>query len=578
MLDQLVGLFGPQFNVEYAALMKTRGGDYDVEDTAHIAIKFQSGVTATVLLSRSGAGNEEKISIIGKDGTLTLDGDLVRLFLRDKVGRLTPHEEYVVKESSSLLIEKGFVSFLDDRTSDKWDIDRDIAVMELIDEIYQVGYQTPEMELAQDPLAKQWSWPRITPDVEDAVDKQLHDTLSIYNNGGIFGQFEKSFKYFHGVPGSYALLHNSGTNALHALYYAAGFGPGDEVIVPVYTFHATVSPLMHLGVKPIFVDTHPRNGNIDPRKVRKAITLKSKAVVVTHMWGIPCAMKEIVDICRETDTLVLEGKRSNPNVSHICPNHCTDCSHAHGASIDGMKVGTFGDGAAWSIQRDKVLSGGEGGISLTVHPEMFYRQLLHGYYNKRCKAEIPKGHPLQDFATTGAGLKNRAHPLAITIAHDQLQKLPAIIDGKSKCAAHFIETLRSVPFLKPPVVGESVQPAWYAMTFQWDSASAPPGVTRDRFVEEVKARGVSNLDIPNSTRPLYDEALYRHPWKILPHVYAQNAFVADWKATDFPGANAFHSSVIKLSVWAYEDDWDTVKACAQIMLEVANDLSKACSN
>lgn len=248
-----------------------------------------------------------------------------------------------------------------------------------------------------------------------------------------------------------------------------------------------------------------------------------------------------------------------------------DCSHAHGASINGQKTGTFGDGAGWSIQGDKVLSGGEGGVSLTPHPEIFYRQLLHGHYNKRCKAEIPKGHPLQDFAVTGSGLKNRAHPLAITIAHNQLQKLPAILDHKSKSAAHFIKTLSSVPFLKAPVVEDGVQPAWYALIFRFDPSKAPPGVTRERYVEEVMARGMKFIDIPGSTRPLFDEALYRRPWEVLAHVYEPNAYAADWKAEDFPGANAFHASVIKLPVWAYEDDWDTVEACAQVMLDVAND-------
>ncbi|KAJ5837841.1 uncharacterized protein N7525_003029 [Penicillium rubens] len=472
MLDQLVGLFGRRFEVQHAAVMKTRLGSYDVEDTAHISVTFGDSVNATIFLSHSGIRSEEKISIIGEKGILTLGGELVRLSLCDKGGKLTPHEQYTVHEPSALLLERGLASFIG--SPNDWDLDKDVAVMQLVDEIYRVGSSQVESQTALNPLEKTWSWPKVTPDVERAISEQLHNTLSIYNNDGIFGKFEETFRTFSDTPSYHALLHNSGTNALHVLYYASGLTAGDEVIVPVYTFHATVSPLMHLGVKPVFIDAHPETGNMDPSKIASAITYKTKAVIATHMWGVPWAMKEIGDICRNNGILLLE-----------------DCSHAHGASINGKKVGTFGDGAAWSIQGDKVL--------------------LHGHYNKRCKSEIPKDHPLQDFAVTGAGLKNRAHPLAIAVAHNQLKILPKILDRKSQCAAHFIETLASIPFLKAPVLESGAKSAWYALIFRFDGSQAPTGWTRELYVQKFIARGMKHIYIPNSTKPLYDEALYRRP-------------------------------------------------------------------
>lgn len=90
--------------------------------------------------------------------------------------------------------------------------------------------------------------PIIATDIEEAVLKQLHTDISIYNGG--VKQFKTGFKEFHDVPSSYALLHNSGTSALYALYFAAGLKPGDEVIFPVYTFHATWSPAMRFGILP----------------------------------------------------------------------------------------------------------------------------------------------------------------------------------------------------------------------------------------------------------------------------------------------------------------------------------------
>lgn len=318
MLDQLVGIFGQNFSVRHSKLSKTRQGDYDVDDTAQVIIQFEPNVTATVFFSRSGAMCEEKLTIIGEAGTLLLDGDLVRLSLRDDHGHFV-HEEYVVKETSSQLTERGFLSFLNERTTDEWNLDRDVAVMMLIDEIYCVGNKEFQLTTGPDPLKKPWSWPRITPDVKEALDKQLQDTLSIYNNGGIFGSFENSFKQFHNAPNSHTLLHNSGTNSLHALYYGAGLGSDDEVIVPVYTFHATVSPLMQLGVKIVFVDADAETGNLDPKKLPQAITSKTKAVVVTHMWGVPCRMKDIVDICTTAGILLLEGK-IKPGICRIRAN------------------------------------------------------------------------------------------------------------------------------------------------------------------------------------------------------------------------------------------------------------------
>ncbi|BDQ04943.1 MAG: hypothetical protein KatS3mg084_0461 [Candidatus Dojkabacteria bacterium] len=87
------------------------------------------------------------------------------------------------------------------------------------------------------------------------------------------------------------------------MFVAAGFKEGDEVICPVYTFFATVTPLLFTGAKPVFCDID-ENGNIDPQEIKKKITSKTRGVIVTHMWGIPCKMDEIVKICKENNLLL----------------------------------------------------------------------------------------------------------------------------------------------------------------------------------------------------------------------------------------------------------------------------------
>lgn len=243
-----------------------------------------------------------------------------------------------------------------------------------------------------------------------------------------------------------------------------------------------------------------------------------------------------------------------------------DCSHAHGATINGQMVGTFGDGAAWSIQGEKIVSGGEGGISLTRHADFYYRQLLHGHYNKRCRTEIPKEDPLHAFALTGTGLKNRAHPLAVAVALTQLKRLPSFLTYKRKYADLLTDAVASIPFLKPLDTSHDVHPAWYAFIVRFDSTVAPHGLTRELFVKEVEMRGFKEIDIPNSTRPLFQEPLYTRPWEVLPHLYSRVA-PGSIEDTSFPRAAEFHESIIKMPVWGFEDDIVHVNTCIKILKE-----------
>lgn len=252
-------------------------------------------------------------------------------------------------------------------------------------------------KIAKDDEMK-FNWPRITNDTEKVVIEQLYKTISIYDNSGIFGEFEKKFADYHNKK--YALLSNSGTSAIFSMFEAIDLRNDDEVLCPVYTFHATVSPMMYFGAKPIFCDSD-NEGNISFDSVKNKYTENTKAIIVTHMWGVPIKdIQKIADFCKEKHIYLLE-----------------DCSHAHGAEIYGKKVGTFGDIAAWSLQGQKTVTGGEGGIILTDDKNLFNRALLQGHYNKRPKSEIDKSDDLYKYYLTGMGLKLRAHPLAIAIAN-----------------------------------------------------------------------------------------------------------------------------------------------------------------
>ncbi len=391
-----------------------------------------------------------------------------------------------------------------------------------------------------------YTWPPITKTVEQAVLKQLRSSVSIYDRSGIFEKFENSFTTYH--ERKYALLTSSGTAAIHSMFVAAEFKEGDEVICPAYTFFATVTPLLFTGAKPVLCDCDA-NGNIDPQEIEKKITSKTKGVIITHMWGIPCQMDKIVEICKKHKLLLLE-----------------DCSHAHGARYNGKPVGSFGDLAAWSLQGPKNVSGGEGGIMATNNEGFYYRALLLGHYNKRCKQEIPSTHPLYRYATTGMGLKYRTHPLAITLAFEIFKKLDTHLAMRDKFAKRIIAALKNVPGFIPPQITNNIQPSWYALVFQYKS-EAFQGLPIEKFFEAIQAEGLLEADRPDSISPLNLLPLFQNPTELFP-VYKNNEF--SYGPGEFPRAEKFYKNAIKFPVWADQKNTGIVTAYTRGIKKVVN--------
>ncbi|KAI4271838.1 MAG: hypothetical protein LQ337_005722 [Flavoplaca oasis] len=547
LLDMIIGLAHPNEVipiVEYSKLFYVRSSHgQDCEDGAHVVLGLPNSsqeVTAHLTISRIGHQATEQVIITGEKGVLVFNGSEISVHFEPGANTEPCHwpsdascyetdvtrmfREFYSQVSSVLAgsLPSSITNYTAYRIRDK-------VVTRTLQAIYQrANNGGPNIQplikhpsLASEPLSMEW--PIIDEALEKEMSNQLHTNISIYGNGGVFKDFETEFKNYHDAKSSYALLHNSGTNALHALYFAAGLSPGDEVIFPVYTFHATCSPAMHFGIKPIFCDAM-KNGTISPSAIANAITTKTKAVVVTHMWGIPSHMDAIRSILKQwPDILLFE-----------------DCSHAHGAKYKGQHVGTFGDGAAWSLQGQKIVTGGEGGITLTKHAEFHYRMLIFGHYNKRCKQEIPPDHYLHQYALTGAGLKNRAHPLAVAIALNQLRQLPDFHAWKTTFAGQLAEGLAGIPFLTITLsdLTGGTEPAWYAFTMRFIADKAPPGLTPETFVQQLHTKGLIDVDIPRSTGLLHSERLFNKPQELLRHLYGKDyVLVIDDKA--FPEAQAF---------------------------------------
>jgi len=379
-------------------------------------------------------------------------------------------------------------------------------------------------------------WPPITKKIEKQVVSQLYKSVSIYDRSGIFEKFEDEFAKYHNRK--YALLCNSGTTAIHSMFVAAGFKEGDEVICPVYTFFATVTPLLFTGAKPVLCDCD-ENGNIDPQEIEKKITARTKGVIITHKWGMPCQMDKITAICKKNKLLLLE-----------------DCSHAHGARYKGRTVGSFGDMAACSLQGSKNVSGGEGGIFVTDNKEFYYKALLLGHYNKRCKQEIPKNHHWYKYAITGMGLKYRAHPLAVVIAYEVFKNLDKYLETKRYFAQKIIKELDGIKGLALPKPKPNIQPSWYGLVFQYKTEELNK-VSIETIFKALQAEGLVEIDRPRSTCPLNLLSLFQNPQELFP-VYKKFPF--SYKEGDFPRAEKFYKNALKMPVWAFKNDEKVVTA------------------
>lgn len=223
-------------------------------------------------------------------------------------------------------------------------------------------------------------------------------------------KFEKDFSNYIGR--NFGITFCNGTSSIEAALFALNLSKDDEILVPSSTFHATLGPIINLSFKPVFVDIDPDTLTIDCSDIKKKISNKSKALLIVHPWGYPCDLDEILKICKEFDLKLIE-----------------DCSHAHGASYNGKKIGSFGDIGCFSLQGAKAIAAGEGGIAVTNNHEYFLRMSVYGHFNRNEK-EFINSDNFKNYAKTGLSKKLRAHPLGISLAAVDLSNIEKINHSK----------------------------------------------------------------------------------------------------------------------------------------------------
>ncbi len=259
--------------------------------------------------------------------------------------------------------------------------------------------------------------PQITHSERKAVNRVLK-SLSLAQ-GPEVKSFEGEFSKIVGDRECVAV--NSGTSALHLSLIALGIGPGDEVIVPSFTFAATANVVSLVGASPIFVDIDPKTYCLQPELIKNAITSKTKAIIVVHLYGLPADMKNICQIAKDHALLVVE-----------------DAAQAHMASVEGKMVGTFGDAAAFSFYPTKNMTSGEGGMIVLRESDnaRTCRLLRNQGMEKRYQNEVP-------------GFNLRMTDIHAAIGRVQLKKLPEMTEKRLQNAAFLSENLstESIPFV-----------------------------------------------------------------------------------------------------------------------------------
>ena len=354
----------------------------------------------------------------------------------------------------------------------------------------------------EDKLEALTRWPRYGQAEKDALHR-LIDTDKFYEELPLF---EKEWQEYTGIP--YLRAHMNGSSAITSMFFAIDLEPGSEVLVPSYDFFSDCLAMRFFGYVPIFIDIDPATGCFDLADARKKLTSRTRAVFPMHSWGLPCEMDHIRAFAKEKDMIVLE-----------------DAAHAHGATLQGRKMGTWGDLAIFSFQASKVLPTVEGGMGM-------YHTLLHceratAFGEYLAPEKFAADSPVRRYAGTGFGQKYRMHPFSAAIGRMQLRTLEATIALVEKNVRRQNDPLIQLPGLSEPRKRHDVRRAYYhANMLLLDSAKA--GFSRDALVKALKAEGVgvSTWVYPEQHKlTIYSEPKWWHHPPVIPTSMPGNDYI-----------------------------------------------------
>jgi len=295
-------------------------------------------------------------------------------------------------------------------------------------------------------------------DISKVIKRGMH-----WAEGPEIEEFEKSLADYLGV--NYCVAMNSGTSALHATMLAYDIKKNDEILVPSFTFISTANSALMVNAKPKFVDIENETYGMNPKKLEKAITKKSKLIMPIHYSGLPCKIDKIRTIAKQNKQILIE-----------------DAAESLGAEINSKKIGSFGDASIFSFAGNKVLTTGEGGAVTTNSIKLY----------KKCKLIRSHGRKIGNyFLSTNKpeyvqlGYNWRMSTITAAIGLSQLNKIEKLIKLRRKNSKTLNSTLKKIPEITIPP-----EPKNFKHVYQLYSILTPNQTMRNKLQKHLSDNGI----------------------------------------------------------------------------------------
>ena len=322
-------------------------------------------------------------------------------------------------------------------------------------------------------------------DIQAVVDVLKSDFLT---TGPKIAEFEQTVADYVGAK--YAVAISNGTSALHAACFAAGIGPGDEVITTPLTFAASANCVLYCGGTPVFADVDPKTYNIDPDDIRRKITDRTKAIIAVHLAGQPCDMDAIHSIAREHGLIVIE-----------------DGAHALGSVYKGKKVGSLSDMTTFSFHPVKPITTGEGGMIVTDNEDFYKKMVLfrsHGI--TRDDSMMTRNDGPWFYQQFDLGYNYRITDIQCALGCSQMKKLDRFLARRKEIVARYNEAFADCDNIITPYQLSDTESGWHLYIVQVKNCD------RRQVFENMREKGIGvNVHyIPVYMHPYYQEHGYEN--------------------------------------------------------------------
>jgi len=388
--------------------------------------------------------------------------------------------------------------------------------------------------------APHYTWPVLKSQVKELYSRIFVNDFSYYGKSGNVLRLENLFAKYIGVD--YALSAASGTASVYLACLALGLTANDEILLPAATFPTLVAALLSAGVKVRLCDIDPYTGNISIKSLRAHISPQVKAVLITHLWGLPADMTAVLEICRERNIYMIE-----------------DCSHAYGATFQNQMVGSFGHISCFSLQANKAVYAGEGGMLLTSCRVFYERAVAFSSSSERI-LDCVKDADYLKYWGTGLGSKLKLNPMGAPLALLSLENLEEVNHQRCLRASIIEEAIKNCPvFHVVQSPASCCQRVYYTHKL----------ILSDEYIDYRDI--LLQMFIQNGL-----EAALTSFIPVYQHEISSDSRIVNSEES-FPGAEQYYKRVISIPAFVYEDI-ELVKYYADTILRISKSILQIKNN